>query len=150
MANDDGGGKSEGKRGKHYGELTARLQGVAVCKARYAVLFQIRTFPPEPEDEAHIGPTATYDEVIHPGFQHDITTLQIQEYNISYNRHTSARIQYNSGRYKSEYRLQSMPSGKGKTHRAHVTRVQALRREPLASRRRVFAKASRRRIVEHH
>src|SRR3954465_6216061 len=47
------------------------------CKARYAVLFQIRTFPPEPEDEAHIGPTATYDEVIYPGFQHDITTLQI-------------------------------------------------------------------------
>src|ERR1041385_6226474 len=23
-----------------------------MCKARYAVLFQIRTFPPEPEDEA--------------------------------------------------------------------------------------------------
>src|SRR4051812_9365190 len=60
------------------------------CKARYAVLFQIRTFPPEPEDEAHIGPTATYDEVIYPGFQHDITALQIQGYNISYNRHTSA------------------------------------------------------------
>src|SRR3954464_7976108 len=60
------------------------------CKARYAVLFQIRTFPPEPEDEAHISPTATYDEVIHPGFQHDITALQIQGYNISYNRHTIA------------------------------------------------------------
>src|SRR3954471_21589039 len=60
------------------------------CKARYAVLFQIRTFPPEPEDEAHIAPTATYDEVIYPGFQHDITTLQIQGYNISYNRHTIA------------------------------------------------------------
>src|SRR4051812_26735124 len=50
------------------------------CKARYAVLYQIRTFPPEPEDEAHIGPTATYDEVIYPGFQHDITTLQLQGY----------------------------------------------------------------------
>ena len=49
------------------------------CKARYAVLFQIRTFPPEPEDEAHIGPTATYDEVIYPGFQHDITALQVQD-----------------------------------------------------------------------
>src|SRR3954471_5049572 len=50
------------------------------CKARYAVLFQIRTFLPEPEDEAHIGPTAIYDKVIYPGFQHDITTLQIQGY----------------------------------------------------------------------
>src|SRR3954462_12581676 len=58
------------------------------CKARYAVLFRIRTFPPEPEDEAHIGPTATYDDVIYPGFQHDITALHIQAYNISYNRHT--------------------------------------------------------------
>src|SRR3954467_9692583 len=55
------------------------------CKARYAVLFQIRTFPPEPEDEAHIGPTATYDEVIYPGFQHDIIALQIQ----GYTSHTS-------------------------------------------------------------
>src|SRR3954468_16703281 len=47
------------------------------CKARYAVLFQIRMFPPEPKDEAHIGPTAAYDEVIYPGFQHDITALHI-------------------------------------------------------------------------
>src|SRR4051812_21953849 len=42
-----------------------------------------------------------------PDFQHDITTLQIQGYNISYNHHTTASIQYNSGRYMSEYRLQS-------------------------------------------
>src|ERR1041385_8141159 len=55
-----------------------------------SVLFQIQTFPLEPEDEAHIGPTATYDEVIYPGFQHDITALQIQGYSISYNRHTTA------------------------------------------------------------
>src|SRR3954465_9303496 len=61
-------------------------------KARYAVLFQMRTFPSEPEDEAHIGPTATYDEVIYPGFQHDITTLQIQGCNISYNRHTIHQV----------------------------------------------------------
>ena len=52
---------------------SVQIQGS--CKARYAVLFQIRTFPPEPEDEAHIGPTATYDEVIYPGFQYDITAL---------------------------------------------------------------------------
>ena len=50
------------------------------CKARYAVLFQIWTFPPEPKDEAHIGPIATYDEVIYPEFQHDITALQTQGY----------------------------------------------------------------------
>src|ERR1043165_4110941 len=63
---------------------------VHACKARYAVLFQIWTFPSKPEDEEHIGPTATYDKVICPGFQHDITVLQIQGYNISYNRHTSS------------------------------------------------------------
>src|SRR3954462_925900 len=97
------------------------------CKARYAVLFQIWTFPSKPEHEAHIGPTATYDEVIYPGFQHDITALQIQGYNISYIRHTTASIHYNSGRYMSEYRLKSLPSGKSKTHQAHITRVQALR-----------------------
>src|SRR3954462_7914074 len=44
-----------------------------------------------------------------------------------------------------------MPTGKGKTHHAHVTtRVQALHRGPLASRRQAFVKASRRRIVELH
>src|SRR4051812_32659408 len=78
------------------------------CKARYAVLFQIWTFSSKPEDEAHIGPTAKYDEVIYPGFQHDITTLQIQGYNISYNSaYSCLKIHYISGRYMSEYRLQS-------------------------------------------
>src|SRR3954469_14648391 len=100
------------------------------CKARYAVLFQIRTFPPEPEDEAHIGPTATYDEVIYPGFQHDITTLQIQ----GYTSHTNG-IQVPEYNTTAEYTCLStdykqMPSGKGKTHQAHVTRVQALRPGP--------------------
>src|SRR3954464_5757007 len=91
-----------------------------MCKARYAVLFQIRTFPPEPVDEAHIGPTTTYDEFIYPGFQHDITALQIQgttshtvgiqvpEYN------TSAEVTCLSTDYNQ------MPSGKRKTHQAHV------------------------------
>ena len=59
-------------------------------KTQYAVLFQIWTFPSKPEDEAHISPTVTYDKVIYPGFQHDITALQIQRIRISYNRHTSA------------------------------------------------------------
>src|SRR3954464_5181635 len=89
-------------------------------KARYAVLFQIWTFPPKPEDEAHIGPTATYDEVIYPGFQQDITALhihgttshtnniQLPEYN------TSAEDTCLSTDYSQ------MPSGKRKTHHAHV------------------------------
>ena len=63
------------------------------CKARYAVLFQIWTFPSKSEGEAHIEPTVTYDEVICPGFQHDITTLQLQGYNIS---HTQAYICLNA------------------------------------------------------
>src|SRR4051812_16757499 len=79
--------KFSGQRSTQLQQLATELRGTwGWCKARYAVLFQIRTFPPEPEDEAHIGPTATYDEVIYPGFQHDITALQIQGYNISYNR----------------------------------------------------------------
>src|SRR3954470_11989439 len=72
----------------------AHATSIQACKARYAVLFQIRTFPPEPEDEAHIGPTATYDEAIYPGFQHDITALQIQ----GTTSHTSAYkcLKYNT------------------------------------------------------
>src|SRR3954470_14813721 len=90
------------------------------CKARYAVMFQIWTFPSKPEDKAHIGPTATYDEVIYPGFRHDIAALQIQgttshtigiqlpEY-ITTAEGTCLSTDYNQ-----------MPSGKGKTHPAHV------------------------------
>src|SRR3954471_3298698 len=55
--------------------------------------------------------------------------IQLPEYN------TTANNTCLSTNYKQ------MPSGKGKTHQDHVTRVQALRRGPLASRRRVFAKA---------
>src|SRR3954468_20481305 len=91
----------------HMTNNSFRLSRSVYCKARYAVLFQIRTFPPEPEDEAHIGPTVTYDKVIYPGFQHDITTLQIQGYNISYNRHTTASIQYISRRDMPGYMLQT-------------------------------------------
>src|SRR4051812_34317188 len=44
-----------------------------------------------------------------------------------------------------------LPSGKSKTHRAHVnTGPGSPPGEPLASRGRVFAKASRRRITELH
>src|SRR4051812_17808634 len=82
--------RGEGSTPPHANPLRVYLLQGDECKARYAILFQIWTFPSKPEDEAHIGPTATYDEVIYPGFQHDITALQIQGYNISYNRHTTA------------------------------------------------------------
>ena len=97
------------------------------CKGRYVVLFQIRTFPPEPEDEAHIGPTATYDEVIYPGFQHDITALQIQRY-------TSHTIGIQLPEYittaedtclSTDYK--QVPNGKEKHTMPTYTRVQALR-----------------------
>src|SRR4051812_4586946 len=93
---------------------------VVCCKTRYVVLFQIWTFSSRPEDEAHIGPTATYDDTICLGFQYDITTLQLQGYNISYNRHITTLIQYISGRYicmSTDYN--QMPSGKEKRHRSH-------------------------------
>src|SRR3954465_5393896 len=121
-----------------------------MCKARYAVLFQIWTLSSKPEDEAHIGPTATYDEVIYPAFQHDITTLQIQGY-------TSHTIGIQLPEYITSAEGTCLGTdykqclvAKGKHTMPTFTRVQALRRGPLASRRRVFAKASRRRIVELH
>src|SRR3954469_7861200 len=99
-------------------------------------------FPSRPEDEAHIDPTATYDEVIYPGFQHDITALQVQ----GYTSHTNGIKVHECNTTMEDTCLSTyynqVPSGIGKTHQAHVTRVQALRRGPLASRRRVFVKAS--------
>src|SRR3954471_681296 len=54
--------------------------------------------------------------------------IQVPEYNTSA-EDTCLSIDYSQ-----------MPNGKGKTHQAHVsTPVQALRRGPLARRRRVFA-----------
>src|SRR3954468_3457498 len=72
------------------GDPTVGKALIPSCKARYAVLFQIRTFPPEPEDEAHIGPTATYDKAICPGFPTRYHNITDTGYNISYNRHTTA------------------------------------------------------------
>src|SRR3954454_22932868 len=66
-----------------------------------------RCFHPDPGTKHISVPPRNMTKPYAPDFQHDITTLQIQGYNISYNRHTTALIQYNSGRYMSEYRLQS-------------------------------------------
>src|ERR1044071_5243365 len=98
---------------------SAEREGASgACKTRYAVLFQIWAFPSKSEDESHIRPTATYEEAICLGFQHDITTLQLQGYNISYNRHTTALIHYISGRYMFEYRLQSIAQWQRENHRS--------------------------------
>ena len=74
----------------------------------------------KPEEKAHIGPTATYDEVIYPGFQHDITTLQIQDT-------TSHTIGIQLPEYNTTAEdtclgtdYIQVPNGKGKTHPAHV------------------------------
>src|SRR3954466_15841179 len=105
-----------------------------MCKARYAVLFQIWTFPSKPEDEAHIGTTATYDEVIYPGFQHDITALQIQGYNISYNRHTTALNTIHQWKTYAWVQVTNRcVAAKVKQTIAVTAWVQALRRGPLAS-----------------
>src|SRR4051812_10264603 len=122
-----------------------------VCKARYTVLFQIRTFPPEPEDEAHIDPTATYDEVIYPGFQHDITALQITR--IQHLIQSAYKCLNTIQQRKIHVWVQTTYKclmAKVKHTKPTYTRVHALRRGPLASRRRVFTKASRRKIVELH
>ena len=103
-----------------------------MCKTRYAVLFQIWTFPSKPKDEAHIEPTATYDEAICPGFQHDITTLQLQGYTISYKRHIST---LNTNTTSEDTCLSTdynqMASGKEKSIVPKSTRVQAPRGDPL-------------------
>src|ERR1044072_1165767 len=98
--------------------LNRRVRGY--CKARFAVLFHIWTLPSKPENEAHIDPTATYDEVKYPGFQHDITALQIQGY-------ASHTIGIQVPEYNTTVKdtclstdYKQMPNGKGKTHHAHV------------------------------
>ena len=113
----DAGGRSCFARADGPAAVLDRSDDSSSCKARYAVLFQIWTLPSKPEDEAHIGPTATYDEVIYPGFQHDITAyyrykdttshtrgIQVPEHNTSA-RGTCLSTDYNQ-----------MPSGKSKTH----------------------------------
>src|SRR4051812_15423220 len=68
-----------------------------------------RCFHPDPGTKHLSVPPRHMTMPYAPDFQHDITTLQLQGYNISYNRHTTALIQYISGRYMSEYILQSNP-----------------------------------------
>src|ERR1041384_2507420 len=99
------------------GGVQSRMQ--CGCKTRYAVLFQIWTFPSKPEDEAHIGPTATYDEVIYPGFQRDIIALQIQGTTYTIGIQLPEYITSAEGTcLNTDYN--QVPNGKGKTHHAHI------------------------------
>src|SRR3954469_5392101 len=66
-----------------------------------------RCFHPDPGMKHISVPPRHMTMPYAPDFQHDITTLQIEGYNISYNRHTTALIQYISERYMSEYKLHS-------------------------------------------
>src|SRR3954466_8973136 len=67
-----------------------------------------RCFHPDPGTKHISVPPRHMTKSYALDFQHDITTLQIQGYNISYSRNTTALIQYISGRYMFEYRLQSI------------------------------------------
>src|SRR3954466_3736305 len=49
-----------------------------------------RCFHPDPGTKHISVPPRHMTKSYTPDFQHDITTLQIQGYNISYNRHTNA------------------------------------------------------------
>src|SRR4051812_17437160 len=64
-----------------------------------------RCFHPDPGTKHISVPPRHMTMPYAPDFQHDITTLQLQGYNISYNRHNTALIKYISGRYMSEYLL---------------------------------------------
>src|SRR4051812_32775159 len=67
-----------------------------------------RCFHPDPGTKHISVPPRHMTSPYAPDFQHDITTLQIQEYNISYNRHTTALNTIHQRKvYMSEYILQS-------------------------------------------
>src|SRR3954470_24594681 len=78
--------------------------------------FRSGRFRPNPRTKHISVPPRHMTKSYIPGFNMISQHYKYKGYNNSYNRHTSALIQYNIGRYMSEYRLQSMPSGKSKTH----------------------------------
>ena len=56
---------------------------------------------------------------MYPGFQNNITALQLQGYNISYKRHTTALIQYKAEDTYLSTDYNQMPSGKEKNIDPH-------------------------------
>src|SRR3954466_1058481 len=89
--------------------------------------FRSGRFRPNPRTKHISVPPRHMTKPYAPDFQHDITTLQIQDTT----SHTSGiqlpQIQYNSGRYMSEYRLQSNAYWQKENIDPITTRVQALR-----------------------
>src|ERR1041385_1068592 len=90
-----------------------------------------RRFHPDPGTKHISVPPRHMTNSYAPDFQHDITTLQIQGYNISYKRHTTA---LNTNTTAEDTCLgtdyNQMPRGKEKNIDPITTRVQALRRDP--------------------
>src|ERR1041384_6215309 len=107
-------------------------------------------FPSRSRYEAHIGPTATYDNAICLGFPtlyHSITDTRIQHLiQSAYNCLNTIHQRKIHVWVQTTIRCLS---AKVKHTKPTSTRVQALRRGPLASRRRVFAKASKNGVATH-
>src|SRR3954463_6689318 len=90
-----------------------------------------RCFHPDPGTKHISVPPRQMTKSYAPDFQHDITTLQIQGYNISYNRHTTAinTIQQRKIHVWVQATSKCLQA-KRKTSIPITTRVQALRRDP--------------------
>src|SRR3954468_23853639 len=69
--------------------------------------FRSGRFRPNPRTKHISVPLRHMTKSYAPDFQHDITTLQIQDTTSHTIGIQLPQIQYNSGRYMSEYRLQS-------------------------------------------
>src|ERR1041385_3401084 len=90
-----------------------------------------RCFHPDPGTKHISVPPRHMTKPYAPDFQHDITTLQIQGYNISYSRHTTAsnRIQQRKIHVWVQSTIKCLLA-KRKSSIPITTRVQALRRVP--------------------
>src|SRR3954462_4302645 len=92
-----------------------------------------RCFHPDPGTKHISVPPRHMTKSYAPDFQHDITTLQIQGYTISYNRHTTASNTIQQGKiHVWVHTTSKFLVAKRKTSIPITTRVQ------LSSRRRVF------------
>src|SRR3954468_21593085 len=89
-----------------------------------------RCFHPDPGTKHISVPPRQMTKPYAPDFQHDTTTLQIQGYNISYNRHTTASNTIHQRKIHVWYRLQEKAYWQRENIDPITTRVQALRRDP--------------------
>src|SRR4051812_5653711 len=89
-----------------------------------------RCFHPDPGTKHISVPPRHMTKPYAPDFQHDITTLQIQDTTSHTIGIQLPQLKYNSGRYLSEYRLQANAKWQRENIDPITTRVQALRRDP--------------------